>query len=264
MSVNRKLVSSQLLIFILAAALPGCATVSRLFDKGGTVFVVEVVADDPNQTDIVDRTINVTRSRINAVGLDGDVRKIADTDNQIEIKLYGTNDLVVMRKFLFTTYRLELKKVISPPSPSPLKVYPTRENAEQMAEANGQVLPYSVDGEEIQFIIVEKTPIITGEQVRHAQAVSPTGLDSDYQISFSLKADGSKTFGDWTGRNIGNYIAVVLNGEVQSVAYIKSQIFDQGEISGRFTEQSAKDIALSLSSGYLTATLRIIDERQFK
>ena len=60
-------------------------------------------------------------------------------------------------------------------------------------------------------------------------------------------ADVPKQFGDWTGKNIGNYMAVVLNDEVKSAAYIKSQIFDQGEISGRFSKTSADDLALTLT-----------------
>ena len=35
-------------------------------------------------------------------------------------------------------------------------------------------------------------------------------------------------------------MAVVLNDEVKSAAYIKSQIFDQGEISGRFSKESSR------------------------
>ena len=56
-----------------------------------------------------------------------------------------------------------------------------------------------------------------------------------------------------------NYIGVVLNGEVKSIAYIKSQIFDQGEISGRFTKQSAEDLALILRAGALPAPVKIIE-----
>jgi preprotein translocase subunit SecD len=50
-------------------------------------------------------------------------------------------------------------------------------------------------------------------------------------------------------------MGVVLNDEVKSIAYIKSQISDQGEISGRFTKQSADDLALTLRSGALPRQL---------
>jgi preprotein translocase subunit SecD len=56
-------------------------------------------------------------------------------------------------------------------------------------------------------------------------------------------------------------MAVVLNGEIKSVAYIKSQIFDQGEISGKFSKNSAEDLALTLKSGALPAKIEYQEER---
>jgi preprotein translocase subunit SecD len=56
-------------------------------------------------------------------------------------------------------------------------------------------------------------------------------------------------------------MAVVLNDEVKSAPYIKSQIFDSGEISGRFTRQSAEDLSLTLKSGALPATISYQEER---
>jgi preprotein translocase subunit SecD len=56
-------------------------------------------------------------------------------------------------------------------------------------------------------------------------------------------------------------MGVSLNDEVKSIAYIKSQIFDQGEITGRFTKQSAEDLALTLRSGALPAPIEYLEER---
>ena len=42
------------------------------------------------------------------------------------------------------------------------------------------------------------------------------------------------------------------------------QIFDQGQIDGRFTRQSAEDLALIMKSGYLPATFQVIDEKKFE
>ena len=112
-----------------------------------------------------------------------------------------------------------------------------------------------------QFVIVETPAVVSGNELRDAAAVSRTGAGNDYQISFSFKPSGAQKFGDWTGKNIGNYMAVVLNGEVKSAAYIKSQIFDQGEISGRFGKATAEDLALTLRSGALPAKIEYQEER---
>jgi preprotein translocase subunit SecD len=75
-----------------------------------------------------------------------------------------------------------------------------------------------------------------------------------------LKPAAAEKFGAWTGAHINKYLGVVLNGEVRSIAYIKSQISDHGEISGRFTKQAAEDMALILRSGALTAPVKIVEE----
>ena len=48
-----------------------------------------------------------------------------------------------------------------------------------------------------------------------------------------------------------------LNDKVKSAAYIKSQIFDQGQIDGRFTKESGEDLALTLKSGALAGADRL-------
>jgi preprotein translocase subunit SecD len=112
-----------------------------------------------------------------------------------------------------------------------------------------------------QYVVVETPAVVDGNELRDAAAVSRTGNDSDYQISFSFKPNGAQKFGEWTGKNIGNYMAVVLNNEVKSAAYIKSQIFDSGEISGRFTKATAEDLSLTLKSGALPAEIEYQEER---
>jgi preprotein translocase subunit SecD len=80
-------------------------------------------------------------------------------------------------------------------------------------------------------------------------------------INFSLKPSGSQKFGAWTGANVNQYMGAVLDGRVESIAYIKSQIFDSGQISGRFTQESAEDLARTLRSGSLLAPIEYQEER---
>lgn len=259
----------NLMVFLLIAGLvpflTGCKALSRLVDSSGTAFVVQVVTNDPNRADIVNRAIKITESRLNAVGLDGEVTRSPSGDDRIDVKVYGSHDLNTLRKFLFTTYRLELKPVVSPPNPSPAQTFPSKEKADSTVAAGEEVLPYPErEGSLPKYVIVNSEAIVTGEHIRSANAVSRTGSDFDYQISFTLNQEGAAKFGDWTAKNINNYLAVVLDDRVQSVAYIKSQISDVGEISGRFTKASAEAVALSLNSGYLPADLKIIEEKAFK
>ena len=77
------------------------------------------------------------------------------------------------------------------------------------------------------WVVVESPAVVDGNELRNASATQGQG-GADYQISFALKPAGAQKFGAWTGANINEYMGVVLNDEVRSIAYIQSQIFDPG------------------------------------
>ena len=227
----------------------------------------------------VDQVLKIIESRINAFGVKEPTlqRHGSETSGQILLQMPGVDDPERVKKLIGEESRLELMKIVSPPNPSPVTTYPTEQAAIQSlggsVPPNRRVIPYSdrdeptnaattPPGEKAkQFVVVEYPAIVDGSELREANAISRTGGDRDYEISFSLKPAGAQKFGDWTGKNIGNYMGVVLNNEVKSAAYIKGQIFDQGQISGRFTKQSAEDLALTLKSGALPAKLIYQEER---
>jgi preprotein translocase subunit SecD len=252
----------------------GCKNFSLLMNKGGMIYTVEIQTDEPNKDEIVERAVKVTQSRMNSIGIDGEVAKIPDKPNQISVKLYDVKDPERIKKFLFTTNQLELKKV-SGSSYQTFPTFPTKEAAEKAATKDQEVLPFTEredtvpanserkDSAPSKFIVVEKKAIITGAEIRTASAYSRTGGASDYQIQFALNSEGAVNFGDWTRNNIGSYLAIVLDKKVISAPVIKGQIFDSGVIEGRFTKQSAEDIALSLKSGYLSAKMILLEEKVF-
>src|SRR5215204_4566852 len=248
--------SKYLALLLLLCICSSCKTFSRLTNKGGTVYTVEIETAEANKDGIIERAVRITQNKIDAIGLDGEVSRIPDKPNQISVKVYASEDPERIKKFLFTTYQLELKKAVASSVP---QIFPNTEAAERAVVGEQEVLPYaeSRDPERPEFIIVEKKAVITGEDIRDASAYSRTGGAGDYQITFTLKPEGAARFGDWTGKNIGSYLAIVLDKKVLSAPVIKGQISDQGMIEGRFTKASAEDIALSLKSGYLPATMKI-------
>jgi preprotein translocase subunit SecD len=229
----------------------------------------------------VDQALQIIDSRINAFGVKEPTlqKHGAETSGQILLQMPGVDDPERVKGLIGSESRLELMKVVSPASPQPLATYPTEEAAKQSlggtVPPNRRIMPYSDRDEPTnastgstndparpkQFVVVEYPSIVDGSELRDASAYSQTGTDRDYKITFSLKPAGAQKFGEWTGKNINNYMAVVLNGEVKSAAYIKSQIFDSGEISGRFTKASADDLALTLKSGALPAKIEYQEER---
>jgi preprotein translocase subunit SecD len=229
------------------------------------------------------QALNIIESRINALGITEPTLQThgSQSSHQILLQMPGVQDPERVKDILKGESRLELVHVVGPPSPSPATTYPTEAEATASLNSNGtvppnrRVLPYaermelSADSSKDpnqqkpkQWVVVEIPAIIDGSELRNATAV-PTqgGRSTDFEINFSLKRGGADKFGAWTGAHINEYMGVVLNGEVKSIAYIKSQIFDSGQITGRFTKQSAEDLALTLRSGALPAPIEYLEER---
>ena len=226
-----------------------------------------------------DQAFRIIDSRINAYGVKEPTlqRQGASDSGQILLQMPGVENPERVKELVRGESRLELTKIVSPPNPAPVQTYPTKEAALQSIggkeSSTRKVLPYAerdetaktdpkaADAKPKQFVVVENPAVVDGSELRDAAAIQGKGGGSDYQISFSFKPTGAQKFGDWTGKNINNYMAVVLNDEVKSAAFIKSQIFDSGEISGRFSKNTADDLALTLKSGALPASIEYLEER---
>jgi preprotein translocase subunit SecD len=109
---------------------------------------------------------------------------------------------------------------------------------------------------------LQQRPIMTGEYLVDAQA----RLDPLYNqavVEFQLNRRGGRVFERETGRHVGDNMAIVLDGRVQSQPpVIRSQIGARGQIElGSASLQEAQDLALVLKAGSLPAPLQIVEER---
>ena len=221
----------------------------------------------------VEQALKIIESRINAFGVKEPTlqRQGSKSSGQILLQMPGVDDPERVKKLIGAESHLMLMKVADG-----TREFPTKEAAIQSlggtVPPNRLVLPLvERDQDETnaskanqpptQWMVVESPAIVDGSELRDASAYSRTGSQSDYQISFSLKPAGAQKFGEWTGKNVGKYLAIVLNDEVKSAPVIKGQIFDQGSIEGRFTKTSAEDLALTLKSGALPAKIDYQEER---
>ncbi|HEX7295744.1 MAG TPA: hypothetical protein VF251_08340, partial [Pyrinomonadaceae bacterium] len=163
---------------------------------------------------------------------------------------------------------LQLVHVISDASPAPVQTYNTEDEAKSTIKTgqDRKVLTYPLESDissanKVRFVVVESPAIVDGRDVRTASAMPNYGSPKNaYQIMFTLKQAAAEKFGAWTAANINQYVGVVLNDEVKSIAFIKSQIFDTGQIDGNFTKSAAEDLAQILMSGPLPAAVKIVEE----
>lgn len=250
-----------MLAFLLhCLAVAGCSALPT--DRRLTwELTLECSAPIANREQSLRETIRIIENRLNTAGLTVfQVRaKNNSSGNQIIVRLPDVADRERLKKLITTQGSLELAHVISPASPAPVETYSSQEAAKKSlvenTPTNRSVLPYP---EQHRFVVLEAPPVVVGSEIRSASAV-PDGA-SAYHIVFSLNPSGAQKLSSWTGNNINEYLAVVYNDEVRSIAFIKSQISDTGQIDGRFSKDVANDVAQILNAGPLPVPLRIVAE----
>ena len=108
--------------------------------------------------------------------------------------------------------------------------------------------------------IVKSVPILDGSMLTDAKV----GFSNMNQpvINFTLNSEGAKIFGDFTAKNVGNHLAIVLDNRVYSAPVIRERIGGgRGQISGGFSVKEAHDVAIALRSGALLAPVKLLEKR---
>jgi preprotein translocase subunit SecD len=111
------------------------------------------------------------------------------------------------------------------------------------------------------YVLTEK-PFMTGDYLQNAVA----GRDPQFnqsQVQFELSRAGGRLFQRFTGQHVGDYLAIVLDGQVMSAPVIRDRIGARGQIEmGAGTPlEEARDLALVLRAGALPAKLNVVEER---
>jgi preprotein translocase subunit SecD len=81
------------------------------------------------------------------------------------------------------------------------------------------------------------------------------------EVNFTLTPDAGRRFETFTGSNIGQPLAALLDKRVIQVATIQAAIRESGRITGIPTLQEADDLSLKLRSGALPAGTTVMEER---
>jgi preprotein translocase subunit SecD len=243
-------------------------SVSPSSNPPSVTFSLNNTAADRFRREASEQAKIIIEQRVDAFGVaEPTIQRYGREENhQILVQMPGVDDPERVKTLIGAESSLEIRAVAQGG-----QKYATREEAEiALAGATDkEVLKNSekrgdgtADGG---FYILEKTPVITGSDLRTARGVQSQG-GFGYEVAFDLKREGAEKFGKWTGDNIGNYLAVVLGSkttgmEIKSVAVVKSRIDASGRIEGNFTQQQAEDLGLVLRSGALPAGIQYLEER---
>jgi len=202
--------------------------------------------------------------RVNALGLTEPTVQdygASDTQSEILVELPGVDDPARVKELIGSVAQL---KIVEVKNEGPWKT------KEEGLAAKGGILPL---GTEVldwpagigngsgAWYLVSRTPVITGQDLRNATPRTDSNSPGRWECAFNLSQDGGRRFGAFTGANIGNRLAVVLDNQITSVATIQSKIDDSGVINGLSTQEEASDLALKLRTGALPAGIKYEQER---
>jgi len=211
--------------------------------------------------DTLTQTMHTIERKINGLGLaESSVqqRGRAEAEAELLVSLPGVDDPARIRALLQEQATLELAEVKDP------SVYPTLADALSkhggVLPLNTRLMPYAPRGaQQAGFYLLARTPVIRGSDIRDAHASQ--GQLGSWVTDFVLTQDAARKFERFTEANIGNQLAIVLDGRVISAPSIKNRISDTGQIEGAANEQEAADLALNLRAGSLPASVHIEEER---
>jgi preprotein translocase subunit SecD len=210
--------------------------------------------------DTVTQAMNTIEKKINGLGLtESSVQERGnpEQDAQLLVQMPGVDDPARVKEILKTAALLELFEVKDGP-------FASREDA---LAKHGGVLPLNTqllrglprNGEQQGWYLLSRTPVITGRDLRDANAQQ--GEMGRWETNFVLTQDAARRFERFTEANIGNRLAIVLDKMVLSAPTIQNKISDTGRITGAANHEEASDLALNLRAGSLPASVVYLEER---
>jgi len=220
--------------------------------QGGMYLILKVDTSklsEKAKEDAVERALEIIRNRIDEFGVREPMIQIQGED-QIVVRLPGMTDRKRALELIGRTALLEFKLVSN--------------DTKAISDAIAGNVPAGFELKELEGekLLLSKTPEVTGEYLETADVKFDQSAFGQPIVSMKLKGDGIKKFAELTKNNVGRRLAIVLDGNIYSAPRIDEPIpTGEAVISGRFTPDEAKDLAIVLRSGSLPAPLIVEEER---
>jgi len=220
--------------------------------QGGSHIVLE--AQDTKELKVtaeaVDAAMEVIRNRIDQLGVvEPTIQR--EGERRIIVELPGVEDPQRALRIIGQTALLEFVNTASQSLP---------EGATWNAAGTVVTLP----DPEKKTIPLKKEVVVTGANLGDARAAFEGGQVNTGQpiVTFQFKGPGAKKFEEFTGSHIGQYLTIVLDNRVISSPVIQGRITGgSGQISGRFTLEEARELAVLLRAGALPVPVEVLERR---
>ncbi|MXY95715.1 MAG: protein translocase subunit SecD [Caldilineaceae bacterium SB0664_bin_27] len=227
--------------------------------KGGTQVLLEaeISEDQPLPEDALNSAKIIVEQRVNGLGLAEPTVQLQGESRMI-VELPGVKNPDQAIETIRSTGQLEFVNLGGAPvRPDDFINTTNRPNAVaalQEAIGAGEAAPQSIPFPDEVF-----ETIMTGDIL---QAVVATQDEFTFwQIQFDLKGESSGDFFTYTRDNIGEVLAIILDGRVLSTPVINAAINDNGVITGDFSQEEAESLAIQMRYGALPIPLEVVDVR---
>lgn len=220
--------------------------------EGNTIVKVRNAFFTQNQNSVIERIIDVIRYRIDATGVQ-EITIQKQGDNGVLVQIPGASDRSAVKQILSQTGSLKFhlldmtvtnQDIIDNNLPLGVKILPLIKNSDE-------------DKKDVQLPVIMQS-VMSGEMIADAQPSTHMGK---HIVSFKLTDAGTRKFAEITRNNVGKPLAIVLDNKIITAPMINEPILTgSGQISGSFSFESAKEIAILLRSGSLPVPVKIVQE----
>ncbi len=206
----------------------------------------------------VEQSLETIRNRVDQFGVSEPIIQ-RQGGQDILVQLPGIQDPERAKELIGRTAVLEFKLVRDPVG----ELYAEGEKA---IPAGTEVLYELEKGQLGQRrrgapMLVESNTLMTGDVVTDAR-VRPGDLPNTRIVSLDLNTRGARLFEEITGANVKRQLAIILDDTIYSAPVIQERIpGGRAIITGRFTSEEARDLAIVLRTGALPAPVVIAEER---
>ncbi len=205
----------------------------------------------------IEQSLETIRNRVDQFGI-SEPEIIPQGKDRILIQLPGVKDPARAKNLIGKTALLEFKLVDEEHS---------LEEALKGNVPEGDIVAYGTNIDptsgrrsEAPYLLKNKA-MITGDALESAQ-VKISDRFGEPHVALKFNARGAADFERITGENVKKRLAIVLDGIVHSAPVIQEKISGgQAQITGSFTMEEARDLAIVLRAGALPAPVKILEER---
>ena len=210
------------------------------------------------QDNAVQQGMETIRNRVDQFGVAEPSIQVQGT-RRILVQLPGIKDAKRAIKLIGKTARLEFKMINESMSPEAAQAQGVPPGSEILYEhvvdkTTGKVTekkPY----------LVKKRTLVTGDMLTSADVRYDSQFNEPY-VAINFNSLGGMTFHQITKDNVGKRLAIILDDHIYSAPVIREPIpGGRAQVTGSFTTEEAKDLAIALRAGALPAPVTILENR---